>query len=108
MKVIKTFGQEKEDIAEFKTEVNQAIKKNGRVNFLEALFNWTITMIIGLSYVLTMIVGGQFIMKDVVTVGQLVTFVSYIGMLYGQCLRLDVYLTCLNVEMPVTTEFLIY
>ena len=81
MKVIKTFGQEKEDIAEFNTKVNQAIKKNGRVNFLEALFDPTITIIIGLSYVLTMIVGGQFILKDVVTVGQLVTFVSYIGML---------------------------
>lgn len=81
MKVIKTFGQEKEDIAEFNTKVNQAIKKNGRVNFLEALFDPTITIIIGLSYVLTMIVGGQFIMKNVVTVGQLVTFVSYIGML---------------------------
>ena len=81
MRVIKTFGQEKEDIAEFNTKVNQAIKKNGRVNFLEALFDPTITIIIGLSYVLTMIVGGQFILKDVVTVGQLVTFVSYIGML---------------------------
>lgn len=81
MKVIKTFGQEKEDIAEFNTKVNQAIKKNGRVNFLEALFDPTITIIIGLSYVLTMIVGGQFIMENVVTVGQLVTFVSYIGML---------------------------
>ncbi|GGI64444.1 multidrug ABC transporter permease/ATP-binding protein [Enterococcus alcedinis] len=81
MKVIKTFGQEKEDIAEFKTEVDQAIQKNGRVNFLEALFDPTITIIIGLSYVLTMIIGGQFIMKDVVTIGQLVTFVSYIGML---------------------------
>lgn len=81
MKVIKTFGQEKEDIAEFTEKVEQAIQKNRRVNFLDALFDPVITLIIGLSYVLTIIVGGQFIMKDVITIGQLVSFVSYIGML---------------------------
>ncbi|MHC5268104.1 ABC transporter ATP-binding protein [Enterococcus sp. LJL98] len=81
MKVIKTFGQEQEDIVEFKGKVDQAIQKNRRVNFLDALFDPAITLIIGLSYVLTIIVGGQFIMNQVITVGQLVSFVSYIGML---------------------------
>lgn len=81
MKVIKTFGQEKEDITAFTNEVNQAIKKIDKVNLLDALFDPAITIIIGLSYVLTIVVGGQFIMNQTVTVGQLVTFVSYIGML---------------------------
>ena len=81
MKVLKTFGQEQEDIAEFTEKVQQAIQKNRRVNFLDALFDPVITLIIGLSYVLTIIVGGQFIMNDIITIGQLVSFVSYIGML---------------------------
>lgn len=81
IKVIKTFGQEKEDIAEFSEKVNQSIKKNRRTNFLEALFDPVITLIIGLAYVATILVGGQFIMNGQITIGQLVTFVSYIGML---------------------------
>ncbi|MBM7708743.1 ABC transporter ATP-binding protein [Enterococcus lemanii] len=81
IKVIKTFGQEKEDIAEFSEKVSQSIKKNRRTNFLEALFDPVITLIIGLAYVATILVGGQFIMNGQITIGQLVTFVSYIGML---------------------------
>jgi ATP-binding cassette subfamily B protein len=81
MKVIKTFGQEKEDLADFSEKIDQAISKNRRVNFLDALFDPFITLIIGLSYVLTIIVGGNFIMNGTITIGQLVSFISYIGML---------------------------
>ncbi|MGX7329212.1 ABC transporter ATP-binding protein [Enterococcus bulliens] len=81
MKVIKTFGQEKEDIADFETKIEQAIVKNQRVNRLDALFDPAITLIIGLSYVLTIIIGGRYVMNETITIGQLVSFVSYIGML---------------------------
>ena len=81
MKVIKTFGQEKEDLADFSEKIDQAISKNRRVNYLDALFDPFITLIIGLSYVLTIIVGGHFIMNQVISIGQLVSFISYIGML---------------------------
>lgn len=81
MKVIKTFGQEKEDLADFETKIDGAIAKNRRVNFLDALFDPFITLIIGISYVLTIIVGGRFVLDDTITIGQLVSFISYIGML---------------------------
>ncbi|GGC86258.1 ABC transporter ATP-binding protein [Enterococcus wangshanyuanii] len=81
MKVIKTFGQEKEDIADFTEKINDAIIKNKRVNFLDALFDPFITLIIGISYVLTIIIGGRFIMDGTITIGQLISFISYIGML---------------------------
>lgn len=81
MKVIKTFGQEKEDIQDFTEKIDDAIVKNKRVNFLDALFDPFITLIIGISYVLTIIVGGKFIMESSISIGQLVSFISYIGML---------------------------
>lgn len=81
MKVLKTFGQEEEDIADFSKKIDDAIVKNKRVNFLDALFDPFITLIIGLSYVVTIIVGGNFILKGTITIGQLVSFISYIGML---------------------------
>lgn len=81
MKVIKTFGQEKEDIQDFTEKIDDAIVKNKRVNFLDALFDPFITLIIGISYVLTIIMGGRFIMEGTITIGQLISFISYIGML---------------------------
>ncbi|MGC6768597.1 ABC transporter ATP-binding protein [Enterococcus sp. LJL51] len=81
IKVIKTFGQEKEDIKDFTEKIDDSIVKNKRVNFLDALFDPFITLIIGISYVLTIIAGGHFIMKDIISLGQLVSFISYIGML---------------------------
>ncbi|MDK4409390.1 ABC transporter transmembrane domain-containing protein [Enterococcus faecalis] len=81
IKVIKTFGQEKEDLADFTQKIDDAIVKNKRTNFLDALFDPFITLIIGVSYVLTIIIGGRFIMEGTISLGQLVSFIAYIGML---------------------------
>lgn len=81
IKVIKTFGQEQEDLADFQEKIEQAITKNKRVNFLDALFDPFITLIIGLSYVLTIILGGKYVLDGTITIGQMVSFISYIGML---------------------------
>ena len=48
---------------------------------LDALFDPFITLIIGVSYVLTIIIGGRFIMEGTISLGQLVSFIAYIGML---------------------------
>lgn len=81
IKVIKTFGQEKEDVADFQGKIDQAILKNRRVNLIDALFDPFITVIIGMSYCLTIVVGGHFIMEGSISIGQMVSFISYIGML---------------------------
>ena len=81
IKVIKTFGQEKEDLADFTEKIDDAIVKNKRTNFLDALFDPFITLIIGVSYVLTIIIGGRFIMEGTISLGQLVSFIAYLGML---------------------------
>ncbi|EGO7846593.1 ATP-binding cassette domain-containing protein [Enterococcus faecalis] len=81
IKVIKTFGQEKEDLADFTEKIDDAIVKNKRTNFLDALFDPFVTLIIGVSYVLTIIIGGRFIMEGTISLGQLVSFIAYIGML---------------------------
>lgn len=81
IKVIKTFGQEKEDIEEFDSKISDAIGKIKKVMRLDSLFDPLITLIIGLSYILTIIVGSSFIMSGDITIGQLVTFIDYISML---------------------------
>lgn len=81
MKVIKTFGQETEDIQEFKEKTAQVVKENKKVYIVDSLFDPVITIITGMSYVLTMILGGSFVINEVISIGEFVTFFTYISML---------------------------
>jgi len=81
IKVIKSLGQDQEDIDDFKKLVDQTIQINRRVNMLDALFNPMTTVLIGISYMITLVLGGSFVVHNVINIGQLVSFISYITML---------------------------
>lgn len=81
IKVIKTFGQEKEDIEDFQKNIDYSIQMNNKVNNLDAMFDPLITLVIGMSYVISIILGGYLIVQGEISIGQLVTFFNYIGML---------------------------
>ncbi|WP_412990176.1 ABC transporter ATP-binding protein [Pediococcus siamensis] len=81
IKVIKSLGQDEEDIQDFEKLVDQTIKINRRVNMLDALFNPMTTILIGVSYMITLVLGGSFVVHGVINIGQLVSFISYITML---------------------------
>lgn len=81
IKVIKALGQEKEDIKDFDNHVNDVIKANRKANFLDSLFDPLTSLIIGLAYVATIILGGYFVVNNTITIGQLISFISYIGIL---------------------------
>lgn len=81
IKVIKTFGQEKEDIEDFQKNIDHSIRMNNKVNNLDAMFDPLITLVIGMSYVISIILGGYLIVQGEISIGQLVTFFNYIGML---------------------------
>ncbi|WP_395387073.1 ABC transporter ATP-binding protein [Pediococcus parvulus] len=81
IKVIKSLGQDQEDIDDFKKLVDQTIQINRKVNMLDALFNPMTTVLIGISYMITLVLGGSFVVHNVINIGQLVSFISYITML---------------------------
>ncbi|WP_204122993.1 ABC transporter ATP-binding protein [Lacticaseibacillus mingshuiensis] len=81
IKVIKTFGQEKEDTADFDQIVDHTIEINKKVNFLDALFDPTTSLIMGITYVITIAYGGYLVTSNAITIGQLVSFVSYVSSL---------------------------
>ena len=81
IKVIKTFGQESEDIVQFTEKTDKVVDKNREVYKVDSIFDPVITMIMGISYVLTISVGGRLIMNDSISIGDFVTFINYIGML---------------------------
>ena len=81
VKVIKSFGQETEDIQDFNQQIDDTITINQHVNKLDALFDPITTMIMAISYVVTIIYGGHLVNTSVITLGALVSFVSYLSML---------------------------
>ncbi|OJF95203.1 ABC transporter ATP-binding protein [Alkalibacterium sp. 20] len=81
IKVIKTFGQEKEDVDEFIHQTDNVVQKNKSVYKIDSLFDPAITFIMGISYFLTILVGGLLITDNEISIGDFITFISYIGML---------------------------
>ncbi|WP_242367818.1 ABC transporter ATP-binding protein [Lactobacillus intestinalis] len=79
IKVLKTFGQGKEDTAAFEKMVNETIKINKHVFVWDSLFDPLGTLIIGLTYAITIIYGGFLVKQNILSVGQLVSFIAYIG-----------------------------
>ena len=79
IKVLKTFGQGKEDTAAFDRMVKETIKINRRVFLWDSLFDPLGTIIIGLTYTITIIYGGLLVTNHVLSIGQLVSFIAYIG-----------------------------
>ncbi|WP_105157307.1 ABC transporter ATP-binding protein [Streptococcus suis] len=81
IKVTKSFGYQEQETAAFQ-EVNQAaFLRNIKTMRYDALFNPAVLFFIGLSYLLTLLVGSHFISQGQVSLGQLVTFMTYLDLL---------------------------
>jgi ATP-binding cassette, subfamily B, multidrug efflux pump len=81
VRVIKTFGQEEEDIEAFKKESDDVVKKNVSVAKIDSLFDPTISLIVGLSFFLAIVFGSKFVVNGEMTVGELTSFTIYLGLL---------------------------
>ena len=81
IKVTKSFGYQDAETAAF-ARINQDVfKKNILAAKYNALFDPMVLIFVGLSYLLTLIFGGLFISQGQLTVGELVTFITYLDML---------------------------
>ncbi|MFH6629318.1 ABC transporter transmembrane domain-containing protein [Streptococcus suis] len=81
IKVTKSFGYQEQETVAFQ-EVNQAaFLQNIKTMRYDALFNPAVLFFIGLSYLLTLLVGSHFISQGQVSLGQLVTFMTYLDLL---------------------------
>ncbi|KAB2337614.1 ATP-binding cassette domain-containing protein [Cytobacillus depressus] len=81
IKVIKTFGQENEDIEDFRKQSEDVVQKNISVARIDSLFDPTISIIVGISYFLSIAFGAKFVLNNEMTIGELVSFTTYLGLL---------------------------
>lgn len=88
IKVTKTFGYEKSDHEDFRKLSDEVVEKNLKVSKVDALFDPTIMSVIGISYFLSILFGARMVLDDSITIGQLVTFTTYLGMMVWPLLAL--------------------
>ncbi|KKZ98835.1 hypothetical protein B4147_3418 [Bacillus wiedmannii] len=81
MKVIRSLGQEKEDLQAFRKKSEDVVHKNMLVARIDSLFDPTISLIVGFSFLIAMCYGSLLVVRGELTVGDLVTFTTYLGTL---------------------------
>ncbi len=81
VRVVKAFVQEEKDFESFEEANERNMEKNLAVVKLRAIFGPALDAITGISILLTLLVGGRMVLNGTISIGQFVTFNSYINML---------------------------
>ncbi len=81
VKVIKSFGYQQNDIEDFRRLSQEVVDKNIRVAKIDSLFDPTISLVIAISYFLSLTFGAKFIVEGAMSVGDLIAFTTYLGLL---------------------------
>ncbi|AME09386.1 MULTISPECIES: ABC transporter ATP-binding protein [Gemella] len=81
VRVTKSFGYQKSESASFNEINDMVFNKNVTAARYSALFSPMVLIFIGFSYMLTLVFGGIFIHRGNLTVGELITFITYLDML---------------------------
>ena len=81
IKVTKSFGYQADELKSFQAVNELTFQKNLQTMKYDSLFDPMVLLFVGSSYVLTLLVGSLMVQKGQITVGKLVTFISYLDML---------------------------
>lgn len=81
IKVTKSFGYQEDEMKSFQEVNEMAFQKNMHTMKYDVMFDPLVLLFIGASYVLTLAMGAFMVSKGQVTIGNLVTFVTYLDML---------------------------
>ncbi|MFC0470770.1 ABC transporter ATP-binding protein [Halalkalibacter kiskunsagensis] len=81
VRVIRAYVQEKADEKRFNNQTEDVFQKNMAVAKVDALFEPTIKILVGLSYVIGLGYGAYLVFYQTITLGELISFNIYLGML---------------------------
>lgn len=80
IRVIKAFGYEQDDIESFRAQSEDVVAKNMAVARIDALFDPTISLLVGISFFLAVTFGAKMVLAGELTIGELVSFTAYLGL----------------------------
>jgi ATP-binding cassette subfamily B protein len=95
-KAIRAYVQEDNDLIKQNKAIDADIESWRYIVRYENWFNPLFEVIYGIAYVLAFIFGVIFIIRQEMTLGGLITFVSYVGMLYGPIISISTIFTQIN------------
>lgn len=81
VRVIRAFVQEEASEARFSAKTDEVLSKNIAVARIDALFEPTMKILVGLSYLIGLCYGGYLVFHNEITLGELVSFNVFLGML---------------------------
>ncbi|MDQ8734170.1 ABC transporter transmembrane domain-containing protein [Paenibacillus sp. LHD-38] len=81
VRVIRAFVQEEANEARFGAKTNDVLSKNIAVARIDALFEPTMKILVGTSYLIGLCYGGYLVFHNEITLGELVSFNVFLGML---------------------------
>ncbi|QAS51775.1 ABC transporter ATP-binding protein [Halobacillus litoralis] len=81
VRVIRAFVQERNDRRYFNELTEDVYDKNIQVAKVDALFEPTIKILVGLSYTIGLGYGANLVFRNIITLGEMVSFNVYLGML---------------------------
>jgi len=104
-KAIRAYVQEDIDLQKQHQAINNDIESWRRIVRFENLFNPLFEVIYGIAYALAFAFGIYFIINQEMTLGGLITFVTYVGMLYGPFVSISGIFAQLNNAVVAVDRF---
>ncbi|MFA5006266.1 MAG: ABC transporter ATP-binding protein [Candidatus Izemoplasmatales bacterium] len=95
-KVIRAYVQEENDLKSQYEAIDRDIESWRYIVRYENWFNPLFEIVYGIAYFLAFSYGAWLVIDQKITVGQLVTFLSYVGTLYGPIVSIAGFFTQLN------------
>jgi len=96
MKVVHAYVQEDNDLAKQNKAIERDIESWRYIVNYENWFNPLFEVIYGISYILAFAYGSYLIINQEISVGNLVTFVSYVGMLMNPIISMSTVFSQIN------------
>lgn len=95
-KTIRAYGQENNDLDKQKETIHDDIKSWRYIVNYENWFVPLFEVVYGIAYVLAFAFGIFYIINSEISLGQLITFISYLGMIYGPIIAMSTIFTQIN------------
>jgi ATP-binding cassette subfamily B protein len=83
IRTIQAFAREEDEIRRFNAGALQSVDANVRMTGVQVISSFVVGMITAAGTVAMIWVGGQRVLAGRLTIGELLVFISYVGMLYG-------------------------
>jgi ABC-type multidrug transport system fused ATPase/permease subunit len=83
IRTVQAFAREEDEIRKFDTGAAQSVEANVRLTRAQVMSSFVVGLITAAGIVAMTWIGGRRVLSGALTVGELLAFISYLGMLYG-------------------------